>query len=91
MSTSIDRPLAAYPLRATPLPFSAATFYRWADLGLITLIHIGGKTLLPDSEVQRILRGEVDLPSHVARKKAPTPKTRRGRPRKSQSQPAASA
>ena len=38
---------------------SSATFYKYVSLGKIRVIKIGGRTLVPAAEVERILRGEI--------------------------------
>jgi hypothetical protein len=75
--------------------FARATFYHWEKEGFIPpLLRIGGKTLVPAEVIERLLSGELKLPSgHRARHlhappnestpNEPTPPHRkRGRPRK---------
>jgi hypothetical protein len=69
--------------------FARATWYRWEEKGFIELLRIGGKTLVPGEVIERLLSGELKLPSgHRARHlhapgNEPTPPSRkRGRPRK---------
>ena len=61
---------APHALTETPLAYrvkefcrrvgiSPATFYKYVSLGKIRVIKIGGRTLVPAAEVERILRGEV--------------------------------
>jgi len=38
---------------------SPSTFWKYVRAGKIRVIRIGGRTLVPANEVQRILRGEV--------------------------------
>ena len=51
-----DIPLA---LRVKPfcqrIGTSAATFWKYVKVGKISVIRIGGRTLIPQSEVERIL------------------------------------
>ena len=51
-----DIPLA---LRVKPfcqrIGISAATFWKYVKAGKISVIRIGGRTLIPQSEVERIL------------------------------------
>jgi hypothetical protein len=70
--------------------FARATFYHWEKEGFIPpLLRIGGKTLVPAEVIERLLSGELKLPSgHRARHlhappNEPTPPSpKRGRPRK---------
>ena len=76
----------AYWVGAAPIPFSKATLYRWEAAGLIRLTRVGGRTMITDEEVDRILSGKVAIPPHPRRKGHGQiePKKRRGRPRKVQ-------
>jgi hypothetical protein len=70
--------------------FARATFYHWEKEGFIPpLLRIGGKTLVPAEVIERLLSGELKLPSgHRARHlhaqpNEPTPQSpKRGRPGK---------
>jgi hypothetical protein len=44
---------------ATPPSHTAGLHYRWEAAGLITLVRVGGKTLITDDEIDRILSGQV--------------------------------
>jgi hypothetical protein len=82
---SISHRQRAYPVRQAPIPFSAATLYRWEAKGLIRLVRVGGHTMITDEEVTRILEGKAAIPDHPSRQGHPKiqPKgKRRGRPRK---------
>ncbi len=57
----------AYPVGDAPIPYSRATLYRWEAAGLITLVRVGGKTLITDDEIDRILSGQVPIPPHPRR------------------------
>jgi len=72
----------AYSIRHAPIPYHHSTLRRWEDEGRITLVHIAGKTLITDEEIDRILAGEADLPSRFKVAAAKTAKRPRGRPRK---------
>jgi hypothetical protein len=77
--------MRAYPVRQAPIPFSASTLYRWDERGLIKLIKVGGKTMISDEDIDRILSGEAAIPPHPRRKGHAQiqPKKRKGRlPRK---------
>lgn len=37
---------------------SAATIYRWANRGLIRLVKVGSRTLVPASEIARLTAGQ---------------------------------
>jgi hypothetical protein len=76
--------LRAYPVRQAPIPFSASTLYRWEAAGLIKLIRVGGKTMISDEDVDRILAGKAAIPEHPRRQGARQikPKSRKGRPPK---------
>jgi excisionase family DNA binding protein len=37
---------------------SPATFYKYVNLGKIRVVKIGGRTLVPAAEVERLLSGE---------------------------------
>jgi predicted site-specific integrase-resolvase len=37
---------------------SPATFYKYVNLGKIRVVKIGGRTLVPAAEAQRLLSGE---------------------------------
>lgn len=46
---------------------SPATFYKYVNLGEIRIIKIGGRTLVPASEVERLLSGgAARLPRRMA-------------------------
>jgi predicted DNA-binding transcriptional regulator AlpA len=73
-------PPRAYLTHDTGLPFSRASWFRWAKDGLIPpLIKIGGRTLVPSSTIEAIIDGRIKLPSNAgARGKPPTPRDRGG-------------
>jgi hypothetical protein len=69
--------------------FSRATWYRWEKLGFFELLRPGNKTLVPGDVIDRVLSGDLKLPSgHRARhwnappKEANPARRKRGRPRK---------
>jgi hypothetical protein len=75
----------AYPVSDLPIPFSKAPIYRWEAAGLIKLVRVGGRTMIEDEEIDRILSGKVAVPPHPRRRGYGQikPKTKpRGRPRK---------
>ena len=49
----------AYQVKAfcNSVGISPATFYKYVNLGEIRVIKIGGRTLVPASEVERLLSG----------------------------------
>jgi excisionase family DNA binding protein len=57
-SPEIEPPLA---LRVKPfcrrVGISPATFYKYVRLGKIRVVKIGGRTLVPAAEVERLLAG----------------------------------
>jgi hypothetical protein len=69
--------------------FARATWYRWEEEDFIKLLRVGGKTLVPGEVIERLLSGELKLPSghrgrhlHAPRNEAIPPHRKRGRPRK---------
>lgn len=49
-------PLAlSVPVAAKTLGVNACTLYRWKKAGIITIAKIGGRALVPASEVTRLL------------------------------------
>ena len=79
----------AYPVGAAPIPFSRPTLYRWEAMGLISLVRVGGKTMITDEEIDRILSGGVAIPPHPRRQGHAQiqPLSRRGRPRRKPPEP----
>jgi hypothetical protein len=73
----------AYTLGADdlPIPVSRASLYRWEKMGWISLTRIGGKTVILDSEIDRILSGEANLPAGAFQRAAVANRSikRRGR------------
>jgi hypothetical protein len=73
---------------AEATPFAISTLYRYAALDLIKLVHIGSRTFMTAEELDRLLTGQIVLPSgHRAQHlRVPqsdrTPPRKRGRPRK---------
>ena len=48
--------------------FAISTLYRYAALDLIKLVHIGSRTFMTAEELDRLVTGQIDLPSgHRAR------------------------
>jgi hypothetical protein len=78
-------PQRAYPIRKVPIPVSVSTLYRWEKEGRIKLKRVGAQTWITNEEIDRIINGEVDLPTAHMRKpeQRPEPKKRTGRKRKS--------
>jgi hypothetical protein len=73
----------------TATTFSRATWYRWEKQGFVKLLRPGNKTLVPGDVINRLLSGELKLPSgHRARhwqapqNNATPPRRKGGRPRK---------
>ena len=69
--------------------FSRATWYRWEKQGFFELLRPGNKTLVPGDVIDRVLSGELKLPSghrarhwHAPGSEASPPRRKRGRPRK---------
>jgi len=53
---------AAYPLKEARVLLgdpSSATIYRWEAQGIIRLVRVGGRTLVPYAEIIRLAGGEV--------------------------------
>jgi hypothetical protein len=68
--------------------FSRPTIYRWKKLGLIELVEVASRTFMTAEELDRLVTGQIKLPSgHRARHlQLPategTPRRKHGRPRK---------
>jgi hypothetical protein len=62
----------AYPVSRMPVPISARSLYRWERMGLIRLVRVGGRTMIEDVELDRIMSGKVAIPPHARRKAAIT-------------------
>jgi hypothetical protein len=68
--------------------FARPTLYRWEALDLIKLVRIGSRTFMTAEELDRLVTGQIVLPSgHRARhlrvpQSEATPRRKRGRPRK---------
>jgi hypothetical protein len=65
--------------------FTRPTWYRWEKQGHITLVRVGGKTLVPAHTVEDVVSGRLKLPAGGRAKQTRQPdKPRRkgGRPRK---------
>ena len=58
-NNSVETPLA-YRVKdfCRRVGVSRATFYKHTRLGKIRVVKIGGRTLVPAAEVERLLRGE---------------------------------
>jgi hypothetical protein len=66
-----------------------STLYRYAALDLIKLVHIGSRTYMTAEELDRLVTGQIVLPSghrarhlHAPQSVAIAPHRKRGRPRK---------
>ena len=74
---------------AVATTFAISTLYRYAALDLVKLVRIGSRTFMTAEELDRLVTGQIDLPSghrgrHLhAPPNEPTPPRRKGgRPRK---------
>ena len=58
-NTNDEKPLA-YRVKefCRRVGISPATFYKYVSLGKIRVVKIGGRTLVPAAEVERLLTGE---------------------------------
>jgi hypothetical protein len=71
----------------TATTFSRPTWYRWERQGHLALVRMAGKTFVPADVIERLLSGELKLPSghrakHLHQPKAKPPRRKRGRPPK---------
>jgi hypothetical protein len=68
--------------------FTRATWYRWEKLGLVRLIRVANKTLVPAEEIDRVMAGEAVPHARAGWRRGQPLKPRRpGRPRKVQLPP----
>jgi hypothetical protein len=71
----------AYRVGDPRLPWKRLTLYRWEKAGLISLVRVGGKTMIRAETVNAILDGKVAIPPHVSRRhRPPTPPRRKVKP-----------
>jgi hypothetical protein len=89
MPASIPQPRAYTFKQAEALTtFARATWYRWENQGLVRLIRVANKTLVPAEEIERVMAGEAVQHARAGwRRGQPLKPSRLGRPRKVQLPP----
>jgi hypothetical protein len=89
MLASMPQPRAYTFKQAEALTtFARATWYRWEKQGLVRLIRVANKTLVPAEEIDRVMAGEAVQQARAGwRRGQPVKPSRLGRPRKVQLPP----
>ena len=86
MPASMPQPRAyTFKQAETLTTFARATWYRWEKRGLVRLIRVANKTLVPAEEIDRVMAGEAVEQARAGwRRGQPLKPSRLGRPRKFQ-------
>jgi hypothetical protein len=89
MPASMPQPRAyTFKQAETLTTFARATWYRWEKRGLVRLIRVANKTLVPAEEIDRVMAGEAVEQARAGwRRGQPVKPSRLGRPRKVQIPP----
>lgn len=60
MQASVERAALSPREFYETIGISAATLWRWRKAGLVKVVKVGGRALIPSTEVDRLLNGEAE-------------------------------